>query len=96
MRRKQKKCSKCGEFSPADARACEWCDTRFDSGDIFYAPGFVHPRCYDWKTEFAQVAAEIRIKDDPYMEIDGGKVLGLCDYIVELEVEVAKWKKKRK
>lgn len=50
----------------------------------FSCIGLVHPSEYDWEDEF------LPLKDATgmYIEIDKGKVMGLCKYIKELEYKL--------
>lgn len=50
----------------------------------FSCIGLVHPSEYNWEEQF------IFLKDlmEMYVEVDRGKVLGLCKYIKELEYKL--------
>ena len=47
----------------------------------FSCIGLVHPSEYDWEEQFLEVKDLTGI----YIEMDKGKVMGLCKYIKELE-----------
>ena len=50
----------------------------------FSCTGLVHPSEYDWEEQFL----EVKNLTDMYIEMDKGKVMGLCKYIKELEYKL--------
>lgn len=52
---------------------------------LFDVPGNIHPLTYDWKKDFGGLAQSTRESRLFYLELDVSKVLGLAQYIEELE-----------
>ena len=54
----------------------------------FSCIGLVHPSEYDWKRQMLIVKERYKNGLNPYMNLDVGKIMGLCKYIIELEEEL--------
>lgn len=51
----------------------------------FFNIGVVHPSEYDWEEQILEIKEQFNRDFKPFVEMDVGKVLGLCKYIKELE-----------
>lgn len=47
--------------------------------------GVVHPSEYNWEEQMLDIKKQYNKDFEPYVEMDVGKILGLCKYIKELE-----------
>jgi len=54
--------------------------------------GVVHPSEYNWEEQMLKVKKQYKKGLNPYIELDVGKILGLCKYIKELETKIEELK----